>query len=76
MPRKPNPLLDGQQTKTIVVRLSIETYRQIVDLATQERRSIQSAVVLLLERALAPEMKATVDEADNARGYASGNNKK
>ena len=48
MPRKPNPLLEGQQAKTIVVRLSVAMYRQIVDLATQQRRSIQSEVVLLL----------------------------
>ncbi len=54
MSRKPAPLLEGQQTKTLTLRLPVEMYTQIVELATKERRTIQSQLLVLLERVLVP----------------------
>ncbi len=57
MPHKPYPVLDGQQTKTVTLRLPIEMYMQILELVTKERRSIQNELLVLLDRALAPQLK-------------------
>ncbi len=54
MPHKPDPLLEGQQTKTITLRLPIEMYLQIRELATNERRSLVDQILFLLDRVLAP----------------------
>ena len=54
MPHKPAPLLEGQQTKTLTLRLPVEMYTQLVDLATKERRNIHNQLLVLLERVLVP----------------------
>ncbi|HSH79897.1 MAG TPA: Arc family DNA-binding protein [Herpetosiphonaceae bacterium] len=49
MPMEPAP---DQGFKTLTLRLPVEVYTQIASLATEERRSLQNQLLVLLEQAL------------------------
>jgi hypothetical protein len=49
---KPIQPLPDQAFKTLTLRLPVEMYKRIASLATQERRSLQNQLLVLLEQAL------------------------
>lgn len=52
MPSRLIEPLPDQPFKTVTLRLPIDLYLQIADLATKERRSHQNQLLVLLEEAL------------------------
>lgn len=52
VPTKPIEPLPDQGFKTLTLRLPVEVYTQIASLATEERRSLQNQLLVLLEQAL------------------------
>ncbi len=46
--------LPGQPFKTLTLRLPIDMYNQLARLATKERRTLHSQLLVLLESALQP----------------------